>query len=214
MLKRVLTLAVFVAIVVAGYMNKDWLLATIEAGGWLSAGIAAVLVFILVFFPVVPFIAVASIMGGVFGVLQGTGIALFASVVGSVVMFWMSRYGFRDWAQKTIRKYPAVQGYEQMFEKNAFLAILFVRIVPVIPAPAVNIVCGVSHVRTVTFFLATLIGKIPAILVFTFAGSQFGDSKTTSFITYGLYFVTIMIASFLFMKRRQEQMLAAQEEQK
>jgi len=205
MVKRIGTLLLFALIIWVGYTQKDILIETIRAGGMLSVLASILFVVLLVFFPIMPFIAVAGIIGAVFGVWTGTSISLIGSVLGSLIMFGFSRFGFRDWADRLLQKYPKVQEYESYFEKNAFMSILFVRIVPIIPSPAVNVISGVSHVHWLTFLLATLLGKIPAIFIFTFAGSTLESNKMASFLTYGIYFVTIFICILYYNLKRQKQ---------
>ena len=202
--RRILTILLFVAIVGLGYLYQGQLVDWIKGGGSTSVIVSIVFVAILVFFPVMPFVVVAGIIGAVFGTWAGSLISLAGALLGALVMFLMARYGFRDWAQRMLQKYPKVKEYESYFEKNAFLGILFVRIVPVVPSPAVNIISGISRVSVVTFFIASLIGKIPSIVIFTFAGSNFGDNKTASFVTYGVYFVAILIATSIVMYKRQQ----------
>ena len=202
--RRILTILLFVAIVGLGYLYQGQLVDWIKGGGSTSVIVSIVFVAILVFFPVMPFVVVAGIIGAVFGTWAGSLISLAGALLGALVMFLMARYGFRDWAQRMLQKYPKVKEYESYFEKNAFLGILFVRIVPVVPSPAVNIISGISRVSVVTFFIASLIGKIPSIVIFTFAGSNFGDNKTASFVTYGVYFMAILIATSIVMYKRQQ----------
>ena len=193
-----------VVIVGLGYLYKDQLVDWIKGGGSMSVIVSIVFVAILVFFTVMPFVVVAGIIGAVFGTIYGSMISLAGALVGALIMFLMARYGFRDWAQRMLQKYPKVKEYESYFEKNAFLGIVFVRVVPVVPSPAVNIISGISRVSLVTFFLASLLGKIPSIVIFTFAGSNCGDNMTASLVTYGVYFVAIMIATSIVMYKRQQ----------
>lgn len=202
-MKKVLPILLFVVIVIVGYMEKEIFLEWIHSGGSLAILISMVFVAILVFFPVMPFPVVAGMIGAVYGTWLGALISLLGAIMGSILMFWMARYGFREWAQRFLKKYPKAATYETYFEKNAFVSILFVRAVPVIPAPVVNIVCGLSRVSWVTFFIASLIGKIPSNLVFSFAGSSFGSSKITSFLVYGIYYLLIFGLMFLTIRRQQ-----------
>jgi uncharacterized membrane protein YdjX (TVP38/TMEM64 family) len=161
-----------------------------------------VLVAIIVFFPVVPYVVAAGVIGAVFGMVEGSFIALGGQMVGTMLMFFLARYGFRDWAQQVIAKYPQAKEYEELFEQNAFLAVFLTRVVPVIPAPVVNVLSGVSRIHGGTFFAASLLGKMPANLVFTFAGSLFAEDKLKSFLVYGLYFGTVMVLTFFYLKKR------------
>ncbi|BCJ86868.1 TVP38/TMEM64 family protein [Effusibacillus dendaii] len=201
--RKWITVLLCIAIIAVGYWQKDLLMSMIRAGGAIAVLVAILLVAITVFFPVVPFIVIASVVGDVFGAWAGTFITLTGAMLGSLVMFTMARYGFRQWAQNSLAKYPKIKEYEQYFENNAFASILFVRLVPVIPTQAVNILSGVSLVSWWTFFAASLLGKLPSNLVFNLAGSSFGHNKWMSFIIYGAYFLAITIAAFVYLRKRQ-----------
>lgn len=176
----------------------------IEAGGWLSVLVSILLYSICVFFPVVPVILLVGVIGAVFGTVLGTGISLAGALVGTSIMFLMTRYGFRTWAQGILDKYPKAKEYEGYFEKNAFLSIVAVRIVPVVPTQVVNILTGVSKVPWLIFFAATAIGALPRLLIFAFVGNSFEDNKLTSILTYAAYMVVIFIFTYIFMKRRMD----------
>lgn len=204
MVKKVLVGALCVAIIFLGYQYKDPFLAIIEAGGVMSVLVSIVLVSICVFFPVVPFIFLVGVIGAVFGTIPATGITVAGLLVGTSTMFLMARYGFRSWAQGILNKYPKAKEYEGYFEQNAFLSVLAVRIVPVVPTQVVNILTGVSKVPWIIFFIATAIGALPRILVFAFVGNSFEENKLTSILTYAAYMVVIMIFTFIFMKKRMQ----------
>ncbi|RXT04385.1 TVP38/TMEM64 family protein [Ammoniphilus sp. CFH 90114] len=202
-MKKLLTITLFALIIFLSYSQKSLLLYWIEAGGSLSLLVSILFVAALVFFPVVPFIVVAGIIGSVFGVAAGTAICLAGSLLGTLIMFTMSRFGFQDWIQATLDKYPKAKEYESLFERNAFLSILLVRVVPVIPPPVVNILCGVSNVSWIVFTAATFLGKLPSIFLFNLAGSQFETNHWFSFSIYGAYFLVISLCAAIYLKKKQ-----------
>jgi len=203
MIKKIISVLLFIGIVITGYVEKAQLLTWIKSGGDLAIVTSVIFVAILVFFPVMPFVAVAGIIGAVFGTLNGSIISLTGAVGGALVMFLLARYGFRDFAQRYASKYPKAKEYESHFENNAFVGILLVRIIPVIPSPIINILCGISLVRWYTFLVASLFGKIPSIVIFTFAGSRFEHSKLTSILIYAVYFLVIMVLTALYIRKQQ-----------
>lgn len=105
-------------------------------------------------------------------------------------------------AQQKLMNYPKVQEYEAFLNRNSFLAILTCRLIPIIPAPVVNIVCGLSNVKWLTFFIASSIGKIPNILILSYAGASFSSNKLFSFGLYGGYILIIFLINFVIMYRR------------
>lgn len=143
----------FALIIFVAYSQKSLLLEWIEAGGSLSLLFSILFVAALVFFPVVPFIVAAGLIGSVFGVFEGTAVSLLGSLLGTLVMFATARFGFQDWIQATLQKYPKAKEYEVYFEQNAFHSILLVRVVPVVPPPVVNILSGVSKCHGRFFWL-------------------------------------------------------------
>jgi uncharacterized membrane protein YdjX (TVP38/TMEM64 family) len=202
MLKKVVSLCILVMIIAVGFLQKDELLSLVNAGGYLSIMISMLLVAICVFFPIIPFPVLAGVIGGVFGATLGMIVSLTGAMVGTMGFFYLSRYGFRDYAQQKLINYPKVKEYEAFLNRNSFLAILTCRLIPIIPAPVVNIVCGLSNVKWLTFFIASTIGKIPNILILSYAGASFSSNKLFSFGLYGGYILIIFLINFVLIYRR------------
>ncbi|MEH7086511.1 TVP38/TMEM64 family protein [Neobacillus drentensis] len=203
MFKRILSIGILLLIIAIGLFQKDELLHLVKQGGGLSILISMLLVAICVFFPVIPFPVLAGTIGAVFGTSQGMIVSLTGAMLGTMAFFFLSRYGFRDFAQQKLMNYPKVQEYDEFLNKNSFVAILTCRLIPIIPAPVVNIVCGLSHVKWLTFFTASLIGKIPNILLLSYAGALFSNNKLYSFGIYGVYLIIIFIINFIIIYRKQ-----------
>lgn len=202
MFKKILSITLLVIVIAVGLLQKDELLSLIKEGGMLSILISMLFVAICVFFPVIPFPVLAGVIGGVFGTTQGVIISLTGAMAGTMGFFFLSRYGFRDYAQSKLVNYPKVQQYEEFLNRNSFVAILTCRLIPIIPAPVVNIICGLSKVNWLTFFIASTIGKIPNILILSYAGASFSSNKLFSFGLYGSYIVVVFIINFIVMYRK------------
>ncbi|MCC2116120.1 TVP38/TMEM64 family protein [Bacillus halotolerans] len=197
MLKKNLGIILIIAVITVGFYQKEAWLDAIKAGGLISVLCSMLLIAADVFFPIVPFAIIAALNGAVFGIANGVWITLAGSMLGTILLFFLARYSFRDWARKKIKAYPAIQGYEASFDKNAFTAVLLGRLIPVIPSLVMNVVCGLSSVRWHVFFFASLIGKIPNILVVTIAGANFSSNKLLSFSIYGAYVLILMLIIYI-----------------
>ena len=204
MYKKIVTIGVFLLIALLGYSQKDLLLHIIKEGGTVSIFIGMLLVAITVFFPVVPFPVLAGVIGAVFGAPQGMVISLTGAMAGTMVFFFLSRYGFRDFAQEKLQRYPKVQEFEELLTRNSFIAVLTSRVIPVIPSPVVNLLCGLSHIKWYIFFVASTLGKIPNILILSFAGASFNQNKLFSFGLYGAYMLVIFIIYIVIVYRRMD----------
>jgi uncharacterized membrane protein YdjX (TVP38/TMEM64 family) len=207
-MKQSFTIIISVIIIVIGMNQKELMIDLVHQGGTLAIIISILFVGVLVFFPIIPYPVLAGIIGSVAGVMNGTFISLTGIFLGTTFMFYLSRYGFQDWSQNLLNKYPKAKEYEHYFEKNAFLGILFVRLLPVIPSPIVNILSGMSKVNFLVFSSATLTGKLPAVITFTLAGSMFAGSRLLSISIYGAYFLIIVTgASVYFYKKKSSTIL-------
>ncbi|KQL52783.1 hypothetical protein AN964_04110 [Heyndrickxia shackletonii] len=201
-MKQLAMLLTAIVIIVLAFTQKETILHEIHTGHTSAFLISILFVALLVFFPVMPYPLVAGLIGSVFGVWQGIFISLLGVMVGTFTMFLMARYGFQQWVQRTIQKFPRSKEYETYFEKNAFLGILFLRLVPVIPSPLLNVLSGVSKVSWITFLAATIIGKLPNIVISTFAGSLFEHNKILSIGIYACYFLVITVIITIYMNKR------------
>jgi uncharacterized membrane protein YdjX (TVP38/TMEM64 family) len=202
MVKRVLSISLLLIVIAIGFYQKDELLTLIKGGGILSIFISMLFVAICVFFPVIPFPVLAGVIGGVFGTTQGVMVSLTGAMAGTMGFFFLSRYGFRDYAQSKLMNYPKVQDYENFLNRNSFVAILTGRLIPIIPAPVVNIICGLSNVNWLIFFTASTIGKIPNILILSYAGASYSSNKLFSFGLYGGYILILILINFVIMYRK------------
>lgn len=202
MLKRILTISVFIVVIVLGFVEKNNLLYLIQQGGSISIILSMMFVAICVFFPIIPFPVLGGTIGAVFGTSEGLLISLTGSMIGTMAFFFLSRYGFRDLAQNKLKQYPKVQEYEQILNRNSFLAILSFRLIPIIPAILMNTICGLSKVKWIIFFLASSIGKIPNVLLLSYAGASFTSNKLYSIGLYVIYLLIVFLINLFIVYRR------------
>ncbi|XJZ28805.1 TVP38/TMEM64 family protein [Bacillota bacterium Lsc_1132] len=202
MYKKIISIASLTIIIAIGFTQKAALLEIIKGGGSLAMLVSALLVAICVFFPIIPFPILAGTIGALFGTVQGLLVTIAGAMAGTMGFFFLSRYGFREAAQSRLQKYPKIRDYEVFLNKHAFAAIFISRIIPIIPAPVVNIACGLSRVKWLYFFAASAIGKIPNILLLSYAGASFSTNKWFSFGLYGAYMLILGIIYFVVIYRK------------
>ncbi|MEH7415858.1 TVP38/TMEM64 family protein [Neobacillus drentensis] len=202
MVKKVMIVFLLVSMIGLGIKEKSTLILMIAQGGSPAVGMSLLLLSLCVFFPIIPFPVTAGMIGAVFGTLKGSIINLTGSMIGTVLFFFLMRYGYRQWAQQKLKKYPKAQKYQNKLKDNAFMAIFIARVIPIIPAVAVNIGCSLSSVNWKVFVLASVIGKIPNILLLTYAGASFQHNLRFSVSLYALYLVVILVINFVWVYRK------------
>lgn len=108
--------------------------------------------------------------GAIFGAIMGTIYASIAATIGATLAFLVTRYLLRD---AVLNKFGSkLAGMNRELEERGFSYLLFLRLVPVFPFFLINLAAGLTRLPLRTFFLATMIGIIPAGFVFVNAGAS------------------------------------------
>ena len=131
--------------------------------------------FVLFYTAVVAFsLPIASLLTLAAGALLGwpsIGLIVVAATAGASLLFIAARGLFRDVLRA--RAGPFFAKLEAGFTENAFGYLLFLRLMPVAPFWAVNILPAFSGMRLAQFIGATAIGIIPGTSVYVAVGRGF-----------------------------------------
>ena len=152
--------------------NRDHLLAFTEAN---YAGAAAlfVLCYIAVTGLSLPGAVILTLAGGfLFGSVFGTLLVNLGATSGATLAFLAARYLLRDWVE---RKFGSrLETLQQGFAQNAFSYLITLRLIPLFPFFAVNLVSGLTRMNVGSYVAATALGIIPGSFVYAYAGRQLG----------------------------------------
>lgn len=119
----------------------------------------------------IPGAAVMTLAGGaVFGLVVGTILVSFASVLGAVIAFLGSRYLFRDWVQRRFGR--RLQAIDRGLARDGVLYLLSLRLNPVFPYFLVNLAMGLTRLSVLKFALVSQLGMLPATIIYVNAGTQ------------------------------------------
>ncbi|MCG6939002.1 MAG: FAD-dependent oxidoreductase [Gammaproteobacteria bacterium] len=114
--------------------------------------------------------------GAAFGLLWGTVIISFASTIGATLAFLVARFLLKDWVQQRFgRKLKAVN--EGIRKEGAFY-LFALRLVPLFPFFMINLVMGLTPIRTVTFYWVSQTGMLAGTIVYVNAGTQLAKIET------------------------------------
>ena len=139
----------------------------------------------------IPGAAIMSLVAGaLFGVLVGTIIVSFASTLGATLAFLSARFVLRDWVQGKFGE--RLRAVDDGLEKDGAFYLFTLRLIPVFPFFVINLLMGLTRIKTRTFFWVSQLGMLPATIVFVNAGTQISRIESTS----GLLSPTL-IASFV-----------------
>jgi uncharacterized membrane protein YdjX (TVP38/TMEM64 family) len=130
------------------------------------------------------------IAGALFGVLIGTIIVSFASTMGATLAFLSARFVLRDWVQGKFGE--RLRAIDEGLEKDGAFYLFTLRLIPVFPFFVINLLMGLTRIKTRTFFWVSQLGMLPATIVFVNAGTQISRIESTA----GLL-SPMLIASFV-----------------
>lgn len=134
------------------------------------------------------FLTAANIL--FFGFWQGTTISFAGESIGAFIAFVLYRYGFKKSVQSKVRKYQSVNKLLEAQGKDAFYAIISLRLIPFIPSGIITFAAAIGKVSSLTFIIASSIGKAPALLIEAYAAwqvTEFGWQGKIILLLVGLY---------------------------
>lgn len=119
----------------------------------------------------VPGAAVMNLVGGaVFGVFWGTLLASFAASLGATAAFLSSRFLFRDALRRRFGE--RLRAIDAGLQREGAFYLFGLRLLPVFPYVLVNLLMGLTPIRTRVFYAVSQLGMLPATLVYANAGTQ------------------------------------------
>jgi pyruvate/2-oxoglutarate dehydrogenase complex dihydrolipoamide dehydrogenase (E3) component/uncharacterized membrane protein YdjX (TVP38/TMEM64 family) len=134
-------------------------------------------------------------MGGLFGLAVGTLLVSFASSIGATLAFLASRFVLRDMVQQRFGdKFKAIN---DGVAKEGALYLFTLRLVPVFPFFLINLLMGLTPMRTRTFYWVSQVGMLAGTLVFVNAGTQLAQLQSLSgILSPGLLFSFALLGIF------------------
>ena len=139
----------------------------------------------------IPGAAIMSLVAGaLFGVVVGSIIVSFASTIGATLAFLSARFVLRDWVQTKFGE--RLRAIDDGLEKDGAFYLFTLRLIPVFPFFVINLLMGLTRIKTRSFFWVSQLGMLPATVVFVNAGTQISRIESTK----GLLSPTL-IASFV-----------------
>ncbi len=127
----------------------------------------------------IPGAAIMSLIAGaLFGLVLGTIIVSFASTIGATLAFLSSRYLLRDWVQGKFGE--RLRAIDDGLAKDGAFYLFTLRLIPVFPFFVINLLMGLTRIKTWTFFWVSQLGMLAATVVFVNAGTQISQIESTS----------------------------------
>ena len=121
---------------------------------------------------------VTLVGGAIFGLFWGTLLVSFASSIGATLAFLASRFLLRDWVQAKFGDY--LEPINKGIEKDGNFYLFSIRMVPLFPFFMINLLMGLTTIRTLPFYLVSQAGMFTGTLLFVNAGAELSQIDSAS----------------------------------
>ena len=108
--------------------------------------------------------------GAIFGFVQGFVLVSFASTVGATLAFLAARYVLREWVQQRFGE--KLKPMNDGIEKEGAFYLFTLRLVPVFPFFLINLLMGLTKMRTLTYYWVSQVGMLAGTVIYVNAGTQ------------------------------------------
>lgn len=174
--KLIVALTLLAAVVVAAAVLplpgpaalRDW-----AAGRGASAALLFLAAYALITVAPVPRTVFNLAAGLLFGEAAGVGIAIIATALSGMLGFGLARALGRDLVARHLRR-GSVRAVDERLAGGGVLAVISLRLIPVVPFAPLSYCCGILSVRPLPYAVGTVLGSLPG----TIAVVVLGDALT------------------------------------
>ena len=155
----------------------DELRSTVAKVGWAGPVLyaAAYASLVLTLIPA----TISTITAGVLlGLTIGLAVSLTGAVVGASIGFGLSRVLGRG----AVERLDSLHRLDDLLRRRGLIAVIGIRLVPLLPFAALNYACGLSAVRARDYVVGTAIGILPGAAAYSTIGAFGGDPGSLPFL--------------------------------
>ncbi|MGP4845175.1 FAD-dependent oxidoreductase [Marinobacter sp. 1Y8] len=162
----------------------------------LVTGLSFFLIYIAVTGLSVPGATVLTLLAGtMFGLGFGLLLVSFASSLGATLAFLASRIILRDSVQR--RFGDSLRTINKGVERDGPFYLFGLRLVPLFPFFVINLVMGLTPMKTLRFYWVSQLGMLPGTIVYVNAGTQLGQIDSLGgIVSPGLIGSFVLLAIF------------------
>lgn len=157
---------------------------------------AFALLYIVVCVLYLPGLAVLSLAAGaLFGFLWGTVATSIASTLGATCAFLVARFLLHDTVQKRFKR--QIAAVNKGIERDGAFYLLTLRLVPVFPFYLINLVMGLTPIKTFTYVWISQLGMLPFSMVLVYAGTELATiDSLDDILSPGLFGAFLLLGLF------------------
>ncbi len=139
--------------------------------------------------------------GAMFGIWLGVLLISFASSIGATLAFLVSRLLLRDYVQDKFG--DKLKTVNEGVRKDGAFYLFTLRLVPLFPFFVINLVMGVTPIRTAVYYIVSQVGMLPGAFVYVNAGTQLAKIESAQgILSLGLILSFALLGIFPLIAKR------------
>jgi Uncharacterized conserved protein len=166
--------AVVVQTVLPGVTDPDWIEHQLDGLGPVAPVAFVALQTGQVIFAPIPGQLLAGVGGYLFGAWLGAGYSMVGVVVGSTVVFLVSRRFGRSYAEQVIEQ-SALRRWDAFVDRGGVPALFVCFLLPTFPDDLLCFVAGLTDLRLRRFLVLVVVGRTPTFVAVAYAGTRLSD---------------------------------------
>ncbi|MEW6695955.1 MAG: TVP38/TMEM64 family protein [Bacillota bacterium] len=158
------------------FASPEHLAGFLRSFGAMTVVVSLLLMVLQTLFTPLPLFLLAGANGFIFGLWYGTLITLSGSILGATMAFYLAR-GFGRGIICRFLKQTYMAKVDKMSHSEGPWMVFMARLIPIIPSSIISYVAGLSKITFRGFFIATAVGKLPEIVIYTALGHSFSQAE-------------------------------------
>lgn len=139
--------------------------------------------------------------GLAFGGFWGGLLSLSSAAVAAAISFWLARALGRGPVEALMGK-VGLESADRWFERWGAYAVLVARLIPILSFDVISFAAGLTRIRFLRFFAATVVGAAPATFVYSFLGERAPMSVRVLLVAFGVVIAGAVVATVVRRRRR------------
>lgn len=114
--------------------------------------------------------------GALFGFGKGLLLVSFSSTLGATIAFLAARFFLKDYVQNKFG--DKLKTINKGIEREGAFYLFSLRLIPVFPFFLINLVMGLTPIKTITFYIVSQIGMLPGTAAYVYAGLKLSELES------------------------------------
>ncbi len=176
---------------------RDYIL---SFGAWAPIVSALLMVFQALVAPLPAFVLTFA-NGLAFGTFWGGMLSLSSAAFAAAVSFWLARALGRAPVEALVGK-AGLESADRWFAHWGKYAVLIARLIPIVSFDVISFAAGLTRMRFLGFFVATVVGMAPATFIYSYLGGRAPQYVEVLLVAFGLVIAGAVVAAVVRRRRR------------